>query len=86
MSNNDQIQRLSFVDLRGLWESESSDFTPWLAQNIDFLNEALGIKLSFTKSEVSAGPFYADILAEDESGNRWVIENQLEKTDHNHLG
>jgi len=63
-------------------------FTPWLAQeaNIADLSEAIGIELSVDGTELSVGAFSADILASDMSGQRVLIENQLEQTDHTHLG
>ena len=61
-------------------------FTPWLAKNIDLLADALGMDLTVTGQEVPAGDFRVDITAEDAQGGRVVIENQLERTDHRHLG
>jgi hypothetical protein len=81
-----QISRLAKVPLRQLWAHEARDFTSWLAQDLDLLGEKLNIELTLLEQEASAGPFSADILAEDGSGSPVVIENQLECTDHNHLG
>ncbi len=81
------ISRLQKVPLRELWRHEAHDFTHWLADNLDYLNEALGLELSLVEREASGDmTFSADILAEDENGNYYIIENQLEKTDHDHLG
>jgi hypothetical protein len=80
------ISRLTAVPLRELWRHEALDFTTWLAENLDFVSDTLGIQISFVERESAAGSFSADILAEDQMGNAVVIENQLESTDHDHLG
>ncbi len=87
--NTKPLGRLERVELRNIWETEASDFTPWLAQkeNLKILGETLGIDLELEAQERSVGPFRADILCKDVSADHWVlIENQLERTDHNHLG
>ena len=84
-----QLGRLERVDLRNIWISEASSFTPWLArpENIAVLGEALGIDLELEAQEKAVGPFRADILCKDIENDHWVlIENQLERTDHSHLG
>ncbi len=80
------ISRLQPVPLRELWRSEARDFTAWLAENLDFLGETLSVDLSLVEQEASAGAFAVDILAEDGNGNPVIIENQLERTNHDHLG
>jgi hypothetical protein len=80
------IGRLEKVPLREIWPNEARDFTTWLAENLDFLGEALGLSLSLVEQEAAAGIFSADVLAEDADGNPIIIENQLERTDHDHLG
>jgi hypothetical protein len=83
------IGKLEKVDLRKLWNGEASEFTPWLAQeeNIALLGETIGIELEVQEQEKSVGPFRADILCKDTINEKYVvIENQLEKTDHSHLG
>ena len=80
---------LKKVNLRKKWPDEASDFTPWLAreENIEKLSLALGLELQVENIEVSVGPYSADILAKDVGNDRYVvIENQLKKTDHDHLG
>lgn len=83
------LGRLQQVDLREAWLSESTDFTPWLAQeeNLKLLGDAIGFELELESQEKSVGPFRADILCKDTATDNWVlIENQLERTDHSHLG
>jgi len=71
---------------RDVWTSESADFTPWLADNIDVLADELGMTLTVTGTEVLVGEFRLDIRAEDQDGHVVIIENQMERTDHSHLG
>ena len=84
-----KIGKLKKVDVRKLWKGEASDFTPWLAKedNIESLSEIIGIELEVISEEKRVGPFRADILCKSTIDDTYVlIENQLEKTDHNHLG
>jgi len=81
-----QIEKINKVSLRELWKKEDKDFTRWLEENIDFLNEVLGIEITIQSREEKVGPFKVDLYGEDSLGNRVIIENQLEKTDHIHLG
>lgn len=80
------IARLEKQELRDLWKHEAHGFTRWLAENLDFISETIGVPLNLVEREASAGPFSADILAEDDQGHPVIIENQLEQTDHDHLG
>jgi hypothetical protein len=85
----EQLGRLERVTLRDIWESESGDFTPWLASetNLKLLGDTIGIELELEAQEKDVGQFRADILCKDTSNGSWVlIENQLETTDHTHLG
>jgi len=87
--NSKNLGRLKRIDLREVWMSEASGFTPWLAQeeNLNLLGEAIGIELELTAQEKEVGPFRADILCTDTATEAKVlIENQLERTDHTHLG
>lgn len=72
--------------LREVWRHEALDFTRWLSNNIDVLSEIIDIELSNAEREQAAGTFNVDIVAEDELGQTVIIENQLEKSDHDHLG
>lgn len=75
------------VQLRKIWKNEAYDFTPWLSENLEQIGEAIGLELEFEDKEVSVGPYSADILAKDAGTDKFVvIENQLEKTNHDHLG
>lgn len=80
------IGKLDRVPLRDVWKHEALDFTKWLRDNIDVLNEAADLSLSSAESEQPASQFKVDIVAEDAAGNPVAIENQLEKSDHDHLG
>ncbi len=82
----EKIGRLKKVSLREVWPREPHDFTPWLAENLDVLNDTIDLSLSIVEREHPAGEFSADLIAEDESGNLVIIENQLERSDHDHLG
>lgn len=80
---------LERVELRNIWQSESSDFTPWLArpENLAQLGQTIGMELELEAQEKNVGPFRADLLCKDTATENWVlIENQLEATDHKHLG
>lgn len=80
---------IQIKDLREVWPNEALDFTPWLAkeENLSILGEAIGIDMEMTEKESSVGDFNVDILAtEQDSGRKIIIENQLEETNHDHLG
>ncbi len=83
------LARLNRVELREVWEHEALDFTRWLAQqdNLDALSEEIGVDIKLIKTEANVGKYSVDILAEEEaSGRKIIIENQLEDTNHDHLG
>lgn len=89
MTTASMLGRLQRVELRDIWLNEATYFTPWLAreENLALLGEALGIELELEAQEKTVGPFRADILCKDIGSGSWVlIENQLERTDHSHLG
>lgn len=70
----------------GGFRSEATDFTPWLAANIDVLGQELGLSLQVRQREYQVGRYYLDILAEDAKGRVVIIENQFGQTNHDHLG
>ena len=84
-----KLARLERVELRDYWSDEARDFTPWLSQddNIALLSSTIGMDLEVVGTEEKVGSFSADILCRDLRTNALVvIENQLENTDHSHLG
>lgn len=84
---NISLGKLIYIDPKTLWTSEAGDFTPWLADNLSLLGEALGLDLQLDQREGAVGDFSCDIVAREVATNRPVIiENQLERTDHSHLG
>ena len=87
--NDQSLGRLERVDLRTIWMSEPAQFTPWLAreENLEILGETLGLELERESVEKEVGSFRADIVCRDIGMKSSVlIENQLERTDHDHLG
>jgi hypothetical protein len=80
------IGRLERVSLREVWAHEALDFTQWLELNIEVLNEALDLEIVNVDREQAAGKFSIDLVAEDIHGRQLIIENQLERSDHDHLG
>jgi len=83
------LERLKKIDLRKAWKSEDQEFTPWLAneENLELLGDTIGIELELVAQEKDVGPFRADILCKNTENESYVlIENQIEKTDHKHLG
>ncbi len=81
-----EISKLRRVPLREVWKHEAVDFTQWIGENIDVLGEAVELPLSQADTERAAGDFSVDVVAEDDAGDVVVIENQLERSDHDHLG
>lgn len=83
------LSTLKKIDLRTYWKHEALDFTRWLAkeENIQLLSDEIGISLTEVKAEEATGRYSVDIVAKDgDSDRRIIIENQLEVTDHKHLG
>lgn len=83
----EKLSDIQNVDLREVWPNEAADFTPWLAENISNLGDALGLELELQSREAPVGSYSLDLLAHDLGSDRPVIiENQLEATNHTHLG
>ena len=83
------LKQLTPVDLNEVWETEPNHFTPWLAkeENLTLLGKTLGMELELEAQEINVGDFRADILCKNTVDGSWVlIENQLEQTDHKHVG
>ena len=84
-----KLGNLEKINLREVWAREDTHFTQWLAkeENISVLLDEIGVSAENIKTEDNAGKFNCDITADEvESGKKIIIENQLEKTDHSHLG
>lgn len=86
---NNNLGKIKKVELRNAWKHEASDFTQWLAEeeNLTLLSDEIGVAIKLIQTEATTGKFNVDILAEEENtGNKIVIENQLDVTNHDHLG
>lgn len=81
-----QIAKIHNVPLREIWKREDKDFSAWLEDNIDYLNDIFEFDISVESREEAVGPFRVDLWGEDNFGQPVIIENQLERTDHDHLG
>lgn len=81
----EHIGKLEKVDIRRVWPPET-DFTKWLEQNPDLLGETLGLSVQSLTREQGVGDFFVDLVGEEESGGKLIVENQFGKSDHDHLG
>ena len=82
-----ELGNLEQVDLRQAWPHEARSFTPWLSENLEMLSSVIGIPLELEGQEVTVEQFSADILARNpRDDSRVLIENQLEQSDHGHIG
>src|SRR5438093_9498829 len=80
------IGKLERVPLREVWGHEAHHFTRWMEENLDAVSDVLGITLVSVEREKSVGAFSVDLVAEEAGGTTIVIENQLERSNHDHLG
>lgn len=78
--------RLEKISARGGWLHEALDFTPWLAENLELLGEAVGLALELRRREHPVGKYSLDLLLEDAQERVVIVENQFGATDHDHLG
>ena len=82
-----ELGTIESVDVREIWPNEAHDFTPWLIEHLSILGKALELDLEPIQREAPVGDFSLDILARDRNTDEVIaIENQLEWTDHTHLG
>ncbi|MDO4779317.1 MAG: DUF4268 domain-containing protein [Tissierellia bacterium] len=84
-----KLGKLIEVDIRELWKHEQFDFSEWLSkeENIEMLSDEIGLTLTEINKEVFVGSYRCDLVAKDETtGIKVIIENQLEATNHDHLG
>lgn len=82
-----KLGELKRINPREVWKNEATEFTPWLRENLPELASTLGLELDLVEREAPVGDFTADLVAKDLNSNRSVIiENQLDTTDHKHLG
>ena len=84
-----KLGKLQEIDIRKVWQHEQYDFSKWLAgeENIQELGDALNLSLTDVETEKFVGNYRCDILCKDElTGKVVLIENQLESTNHDHLG
>ena len=79
------VFKLTPVKIRDVWATEDKAFTPWLVDNIDHLNDDIGLNIRDPQREEKLVNFYVDIVAEDDQG-KVIIENQFNNSDHDHLG
>ncbi len=89
MTNGNILGQLKRIELREGWKHEALDFTRWLSQeeNLRLLSDEIGFDIKLIQIEAAVGGFNVDILAEEENtGRKIIIENQLEVTNHDHLG
>jgi hypothetical protein len=84
--HKENIGRLEIVPIRKAFPHEAHHFTAWMEEHIEILADRLGIELSVVQREKEVGDFKVDLLCEDSEGHPVIVENQLEKTNHDHLG
>lgn len=87
MTSREPLGRLITVPLREVWAHEAHDFTPWMLANANVLGDVLGMDLDLSHAEHPVGGFSLDLIGLDTAtGERVIVENQLQVSDHGHLG
>jgi hypothetical protein len=82
-----EFGKVTPLPIREVWKHEAQNFTPWLLENAELLGEALGMDLEIKNAEHPVCNYSLDLIGEDvASGETVIIENQLEQSDHSHLG
>ena len=83
----ERLGELESVDIKEHWPNEAYDFTPWLERNINLLGDVIDLELEVETGENKVGDFSADIVCRNTAdGHQVIVENQYNKTDHDHLG
>jgi hypothetical protein len=81
------LGRIEFLNIREVWADEARNFTPWLLENADYLSDVLGIEIELEQRELPVGSFSVDLFGRDLTNEApLIVENQIEATDHRHLG
>ena len=87
VSAPDTLGKVEWLDIRAVWPNEAVSFTPWLLDNPDVLGDTLGIEVQLEEAEHSVGGFSLDLIGRDlKHEARLIVENQIEQSDHRHLG
>ena len=82
-----ELGRIEHIDAREVWPHEAHDLTPWLLDNAEILGEVLKLDIELNEAEHPVGSFSLDLIGRDlTNGCVLIVENQLEQTDHGHLG
>ena len=81
------LGNVEWLDIRAVWPNEATSFTPWLLDNADILGDTLGLEIQLEEAEHSVGNFSLDLIGRDLTHEaRLIVENQVEQSDHGHLG
>ncbi|MBM2822711.1 MAG: hypothetical protein HW413_1457 [Thermoleophilia bacterium] len=87
MSTPEALGKVDWLDIRAVWPNEATSFTPWLLDNADVLGDTLGLEIQLEEAEHSVGGFSLDLIGRDLTHEaRLIVENQIEQSDHGHLG